>query len=179
MTTRYGPTRHRDAGHEQPVHRAVLLGIGAGLLASAATGLVDRLLDSLVAEEHRERERRVRAGSPHAVAGPRAARRMLGRDLSTAGERRARAAFAVAYGVLWGVLHALVRRKAPRASALLGLPFAVPFYLVCDGVIAPLLRLTPTPEKVPWPFNAKELANHVAWTATAELVHRRGGRAGA
>jgi hypothetical protein len=26
--------------------------------------------------------------------------------------------------------------------------------------------------KVPAPFNAKELANHVAWTASAETVHR-------
>jgi hypothetical protein len=32
--------------------------------------------------------------------------------------------------------------------------------------------LTPTLEKVPWQLNAKELANHAAWTATVEMTHR-------
>lgn len=167
------------AVHREPLARTVLLGVGAGLLASAATGLVDRLLDAAIGEGHRRRERQLRAGSPHAVAGPRAARRLLGRALSSAGERRARAVFAVAYGIGWGVLHALVRRTVPQASRFMGLPFGVPFYLVCDGAIAPLLGLTPSIDKLPWPFNAKEMANHVAWTATAEVVHRCARRSGA
>jgi putative membrane protein len=52
------------------------------------------------------------------------------------------------------------------------LPFAVPFFLACDGGIAPLLGLSPGLARVPWQLSVKELLNHVAWTATAETAHR-------
>lgn len=164
----------------RPLTRALLLGVGAGLVASAATGVVDRLLDPLVSAEQKRREGKVRAGSPHAVMGPLLARKILNREtLSRAGDRRARAVFGAAYGALWGVVYALVRRNVPQVSRYAGLAFGVPFFLACDGVIAPLLGLTPTIDEVPVQLDAKELANHLAWTATAEMVHRVGGRVGA
>jgi uncharacterized membrane protein YagU involved in acid resistance len=101
---------------------------------------------------------------------------MLGRELSGHEEQQARAAFGFGYAVLWGLIYTLVRRKTPQASRLMAVPFGVPLYLFCDGVIAPLLRLTPTMDKVPWQLDAKELANHLAWAATAEMVHRYSGR---
>ena len=51
-----------------------------------------------------------------------------------------------------------VCRLPPRA---LGMLFAVPFYLACDGVIAPLLGLMPTVTRVRWQLDAKDFANHV------------------
>ena len=35
-----------------------------------------------------------------------------------------------------------------------------------------LRGVTPDLKKVPWQPNAKEMANHIAWTATAEMVRR-------
>jgi hypothetical protein len=32
--------------------------------------------------------------------------------------------------------------------------------------------MSPKLRRIPWQFNAKELANHIAWTGTAEAVHR-------
>ena len=56
----------------------------------------------------------------------------------------------------------------------MGLPFAVPFFLGCDGAMASLLGISPSIQKIPWQFNAKEVVNHFAWTLAAEAVHRLG-----
>jgi putative membrane protein len=66
----------------------------------------------------------------------------------------------------------------PRAL-LCGVAARIVGNVACDGLIAPLLRLTPPPGRLPWQVNAKKLANHVAWTAAAELVHRGVARIGA
>ena len=154
----------------------LLVGAGAGLLASVVTGLCDRLLDPLISDEQRAREKLVRAGSPHQLAGPTAATKLLGRGLTAGEERASQTAFAGVYGLGWGLLHAAVRRQVPQVRRFAGLPFAVPFFLLCDGLIAPLLKLTPSIHRVPWQLDLKELTNHAAWTATAEMTHRAAGR---
>lgn len=161
-----------------PVERAVSLGrdlvtgMAAGVLADVAVAQVDRLLSRFVSEEQKRRERAVREGSPHKVGGTKIGEKLTGRRFHEAEKRKAQVAFTVGYGLLWGAVYALVRRRAPLATSLLGLPYAVLFYLACDGFLAPLFRMSPGLQRIPWQFNAKELANHVAWTATAEAVHR-------
>lgn len=160
----------------QPAH-PYLTGAAAGLIAGGVTGQVDRLLDHLVSAEQKERDRQVRQGTAHELAGPYFARKLSGKRLSPQGERRARLIFGVAYGMLWGLIYTQVRRKAPLLSRWAGLPFALPFFVACDGTIAPLLGVSPSLRKVPWQPSAKELGNHIAWTAAAELVHRAVARA--
>lgn len=155
------------------VGRDLLRGALAGVLASAAVAPVDAVLGQLVSNAQKRRERRVRKGSPHSLAGPRAGARLAGRKLSRKEERLARALFTTSYGIGWGMVYALVRRRFPAVSRGLGLPFAIPFFVACDGVIAPMLGLTPSLHRVPWQIDAKELANHGAWTAGAELLLRR------
>lgn len=156
---------------QQPA-RVILTGIAAGLLAGVATGLADRRVERLVSEEHKRREKLVRQDSAHKMAGPFFARKLLGHELSGEERRRARATFGVAYGVMWGLIHAAARTRFPILRRFLGLPFAVPFFFACDGGIAPLLGISPAIRKLPWQINAKEMANHVVWTVTAESVHR-------
>lgn len=150
----------------------LLSGALSGLLAMGVVGITDAVLTRLLSEEHKRRERRIREGSPHDVAGPRFAGRLLGREPSGTGRIAAKAAFTVLYGALWGGVYAAVRRLVPATRNLAGLPFAVPFFVACDGGIAPALGLTPGLRRIPWQFNAKELANHVAWTAAAEMALR-------
>jgi putative membrane protein len=129
--------------------RELPIAVASGLAASAASGVVDRALDPLVDTEQKLREKPVRSGSPHGIT----------------------------YGVFWGLICAMMRGSFRNASRAAGLPFAVPFYFACDGIIAPLLSLTPT--RMPWQLNVKELANHLAWTSTTELERtaRHGGLA--
>jgi hypothetical protein len=150
----------------------LLVGAVAGLVAGAASGASDRLLDRLVSDSQKRRERRVRRGSAHEVAGPYLAQKLMGRRLSRRGAQRARAVFNVLYGVGWGMLHSRLRRSFPKLSRLMGLPFAVPFFFACDGFIAPRLGITPRLTRIPWQPSAKELGNHITWTAVCEAIHR-------
>lgn len=174
----------RDSGMREwvrqrlPVEREISLsrdlatGLAAGLIASLATAPVDKALKRLVSDEQKRRERAVREGSPHEVGGTKIGERLTGTRLSQRQKREAQLAFTAGYGLLWGAIYALVRRRIPRATSFFGLPYAVAFFLACDGTLAPLFRMTPGLHRIPWQFNAKELANHAIWTATAETVHR-------
>ncbi len=150
----------------------LLIGVTSGIAASAVVGVTDRALDRFVSAEQKAREKLVRSGSGHEVAAGKFARRVAGAHPSERGERLGRLAFAMLFGTGWGLVYSALRRKVPALSRFGGLPFAVPFFLACDGTIAPLVGFSPTVTKIPWQLNAKELANHVAWTATAEGVQR-------
>lgn len=150
----------------------ILVGVAAGLIAGAVTGRADRLLDRLVSEDQKRRERRVRKASPHQVAGPQFASWLLGRRLNVKEKKQASLAFTVLYGLGWGAIHGAFRKKFPVLSRYGGLPFAIPFFVACDGMIAPTLGLTPRLHRIPWQPSAKEMGNHLVWTAAAEMVHR-------
>lgn len=152
--------------------RTLLTGIAAGLLAGAVAGQLDRVADRLVSEEQKRRDKQVRADSAHKMAGPHFARNLLGHELTEAQKRRSRAIFGIAYGVVWGLIYTGIRHKLPAVRAAMGLPFALPFFLGCDGTMAPLMGVSPGIKKIPWQINAKELGNHIAWTLVAEAVHR-------
>ena len=158
------------------LRRTLLTGVAAGLLAGVVAGQVDKRTDRLVSETQKRRERRVREDSAHQMAGPHFARKLLGHELSKAEIRRARETFGVAYGVVWGLVHAGLREIFSPVSRFAGLPFAVPFFLGCDGALAPLMGVSPGIRKIPWQVNSKEMGNHVAWTLTAEAVHRLAAR---
>jgi putative membrane protein len=77
---------------------------------------------------------------------------------------------------MWGLIYAGLRGKIPTVAKYMGFPFAVPFFFGCDGAFAPLFGVSPGIRKIPWQINAKELGNHIAWTLTAETVHRLASR---
>ncbi|TGU70086.1 DUF1440 domain-containing protein [Geomonas terrae] len=150
----------------------VLIAMAAGLIAGAAASASDGLLDRLVSEQQKRRGRRVREAPAHQVAGPRFAAKIAGRRLNRKEKERAKAVFGVLYGLGWGAIHGGLRRKFPVLSRWGGLPFAIPFFFACDGVIAPGLGMSPGLKRIPWQPSVKEMGNHIAWTVTAELVHR-------
>ncbi len=159
--------------HRTPsLARTLLTGVGAGLLAGVAVAAVDRVTERLVSEEQKRREKEVREDSAHKLAGPHFARKILGREPTETEKRRSRMIFGVAFGVMWGIIHAAARRNIPAAGKFGGLPFAVPFFLACDGGMAPLLGISPGIQKLPWQINAKEMGNHIAWTLAADTIHR-------
>lgn len=160
------------ANRRSSVGRDIRIGMGAGLLGSLVVGPVNAFLSRFVSEEQGRREMAVRDGSPHDVAANKIAKRLGGEQPSDRAKRLGRVAFGTAYGLGWGIIYAMVRRAAPPASRFAGLPFGVSFFLLCDGALAPLFRMSPPLRRIPWQPNAKEMLNHVAWTAAAELTHR-------
>lgn len=152
--------------------RQLLAAAVSGLAATAVTGVADRMLDRLVSENQKKRDRMVREGSAHDVAGPHFAEKVMHRELTEKGKKRAKAAFGITYSLVWGAVYTLLRRRYPAVGKFAGLPFAIPFFVACDGVLAPLLKVSPPLTRVPWQPTAKEAVNHVAWTAAAEMVQR-------
>lgn len=163
----------RDAGiRTNSVARQIFQGAATGLLADAVVSQINPQLDQLISIEQRRREKQVREASAHDVAGVRIGEKALGRKLSDTEKRKAKLGFTIAYGIAWGVIYSIVRNGIPRSSRFIGLPFGIAFFFACDGVLAPLLKFSPPLPQIPWQPSAKELANHVAWTASAEISHR-------
>lgn len=154
----------------------ILVGVAAGLIAGAVSGKTDKLLDRFVSDRQKRRDRRVREAPAHQMAGPYFASKILGKRLNERQKKHARLAFSVAYGLGWGLIHGSLRRRFPALTRWAGLPFAVPFFFACDGLIAPLLGVSPTLRRIPWQPSVKEMGNHIAWTAAAEVIHRLASR---
>jgi hypothetical protein len=150
----------------------ILVGITAGLIAGAVSGRTDKFFDRFVSQKQKRRDRRLREASAHQMAGPYFASKILGKRLNERQKRRSRLVFSVAYGLGWGLIHGSLRRKFPTLTRWAGLPFAVPFFFACDGFIAPLLGVSPKLRRIPWQPSVKEMGNHIAWTAVAEVIHR-------
>ncbi len=165
----------QESGRKAP--HFLLTGIAAGLVAGAVTGRADKFLDRFVSPRQKRADRRLRKGSAHELAGPYFARKLTGKKLSRKEEKRAKILFGLAYGVGWGLIHAALRRKFPQLSRLAGVPFAIPFFFACDGMIAPQLGISPGLRRIPWQPSVKEMGNHIAWTAASEMVHRGMARA--
>jgi uncharacterized membrane protein YagU involved in acid resistance len=170
---------HVSASGRQTSARYFLIGIAAGLIGNVVAGRTNRVLSRYVSENQKRREKAVRDAPPHDVAGPRIAEKISRRELSDEAKRRAQTAFTLTYGVGFGLLYAAARKRLPWTSRMAGLPFGVAFFGFCDGLMAVLLGLTPPPHRIPWQPNVKELGNHLAWTASAEMVHRAAERVGA
>lgn len=164
------------SSHRSPVERDILIGMGAGLVGMLAVGPLNSFLSRFISEEQWRRERAVREASPHDLAARKIAENVGGEKPGERTERLSRVGFGAAYGIVWGIVYAMLRRSAPRVSAYGGLPFGAGLFFLCDGVLAPLLRMSPPVTRLPWQINAKEMLNHVAWTAAAEFAHRAAGR---
>ena len=155
----------------------LITGALAGLIAGGIAGRSDRFLDRFVSKQQKRRDKKVRKAPGHEIAGPYFVRKLTGKKrLSRKQEQRAKQGFGLAYGIMWGLIYAAARKKAPRLARWGGISFGIPFFLACDGMMAPLLGVSPSLRKIPWQPNAKELGNHLAWTAAAEMVHRLAAR---
>ncbi len=65
-----GPGHVLHGEDRRPLLRAVAVGIGAGVIATLASGIANCGLSLLVSDRQKRRERRVRRGSPHEIGGP-------------------------------------------------------------------------------------------------------------
>lgn len=178
MPSERGLGRTLRVTDERPRRRALLAGIGAGFVATVASGVANAGLSLLVGTEAKHREHRVRRGSPHEVGGTLIAERILKHRPSLAGRLAATLAFNAMYMTVLGVAYTVMRRVAPGTARTSALPLTgAAYFVACDGGVAPALGLTPGPQELPWQYNVKELVNHVVWNATAEALHRADERA--
>jgi uncharacterized membrane protein YagU involved in acid resistance len=72
------------------------------------------------------------------------------------------------YGMAWGALYGVLRRRYPLLARSWGLPFALAFTLLGDEAMNTLMGLTAPPRHFPVDAHLRGLAGHIAFTAAAE-----------
>ena len=153
----------------------VLAGAVGGAVGTLVMEQAGNLLYALESDAKREREEALRSKPPYQVMAEKAGR-AVGRELTEDQAGRAGTALHWAYGLGWGVLYALVRKRARPLARAGGLPFAALFFLVGDEGVNWALGTTPPPQEFPWEAHARGLAGHAIFIAVVELVCRGMGR---
>jgi uncharacterized membrane protein YagU involved in acid resistance len=74
------------------------------------------------------------------------------------------------YGIFWGAAYGVLRRRFPQISWAGGLPFGVGLGLVGNGVLLPLMDLTPPAHHFPISAHARSILSHYAYGTAVEGV---------
>lgn len=145
------------------------LGCGAlaGVLGTLAMGPVGNVLYQLESEEKKKREEALRKEMPFETLAGRLIE--LG-GVEPTGERKRKLGQVVhwGYGIGWGVLYAVLRKRMPFVRTALGSPFGLFFALVGDEVMNTVMGLTAPPRSWPIEAHARGVAAHLAYAAAAE-----------
>lgn len=156
---------------EQTVIRDALAGALGGALGTVAMEQAGTALYALESEEKKRREEQLRREPPYKVMAAKAAR-AAGRELSEEQKKKAGMALHWAYGLGWGVLYGVLRRRSRPLAFAAGLPFAVLFFAIGDEGVNWALGTAAPPREFPWEAHARGLAGHIVFTAVAEVVCR-------
>lgn len=156
---------------EQTMIQDALAGALGGALGTLAMEQTGTVLYGLETEDKKRREEELRAEPPYQVMAAKAAR-VAGREFSEEQKKKAGMVLHSAYGLGWGVLYGVLRRRYRPLAFAAGLPFAVLFFAIGDEGVNWALGTTPPPQKFPWEAHARGLAAHIAFTAVAEVVCR-------
>lgn len=149
----------------------VAFGALAGVLGTIGMEQVTNFLYQHEDEAHKKSEEELRKESALAVLAARLIE-LIGAEPTERRKQQLGTALHWIYGMGWGVLYALLRRRAPLLRKALGLPFGVLFALVGDEIMNQVMGLTAPPKA--WPIDAhlRGLVGHVAYAAAAEGTFR-------
>jgi len=149
----------------------VAIGAVGGALGTIAMEPVTTFLYQHEDEPDKKREEELRKEPALNVLAARLIE-LVGAEPTDESKRRLATALHWMYGMGWGALYALLRRRVPMLRKGLGLPFGVLFALVGDEVMNQVLGLTAPPKA--WPIDAhlRGVVGHVAYAAATESTLR-------
>ena len=156
---------------DQTLIKDALAGALGGALGTLAMEQAGTVLYAIESEDKKRREEELRAEPPYQVMAAKAAR-AAGRELSDEQKKKVGMALHWAYGLGWGVLYGVLRRRSRPLALAAGIPFAVLFFAIGDEGLNWALGTTPPPREFPWEAHARGLAAHIAFTAVAEVICR-------
>jgi uncharacterized membrane protein YagU involved in acid resistance len=81
-----------------------------------------------------------------------------------------------AVGVASGAVYGALVRRAPGAGLAGGALFGLGVWALAFGVMAPALRITPSPRRTAWPANAVNVAAHLVYGVCTAVVTAELGR---
>lgn len=148
-----------------------LAGATGGILGTLAMEKASQLLYGVESTAARKREEAIREEPPYQAMAAKILG-LLGQDLPDEQVQKAGQVLHWAYGIGWGALYGIARRRAPVFAAGFGLPFAGSFALIGDELINWMARTAPPPQAFPWQAHARGFAAHAVFVAVAEIVCR-------
>jgi uncharacterized membrane protein YagU involved in acid resistance len=149
-----------------------LFGIAGGIAGTIVIGPVMGALGKLQSDRDHRRERQLVREQPTEKLAGQISKSVLRRQLSKDTKATMGKVVYWGYGIVWGGVYGLLRRRLPVLRWAAGLPFGVAFGLIGPAVLLPIAGLTPPATKFPVSAHARGLLSHYAYAATAESVCR-------
>lgn len=153
----------------------VAIGLTAGLLATAMTGPIQKLLYPLTPTSAKRREEHVRPGSPTEIAAKKLAAE-ANAELTRPQVQNAATAIHYASGMPWGVVYAFLRRRSGMSPVGAALATGASMSIILDEALTPALGLSAPDRDYPAATHVRGFAAHLAFgamaAATAELLYR-------
>jgi uncharacterized membrane protein YagU involved in acid resistance len=147
-------------------------GVIGGIAGTAVINQVMAALSELDTRGNRSREQQLVPEPPTEKLARRVARRAFGMEVSDEQKARMGQLLQWGYGVFWGGVYGVLRRRIPTITRGAALPFGVGFGLFGPAILLPLMDLTPPPTEFPITSHARNLLSHYAYAATVEGVCR-------
>ena len=147
-----------------------LFGAVGGAVGTLALGAAMGFLSRLQSSHDKWIERELVPEAPTEALAKRVSRSGLGIELSRERKKQFGKIVQFGYGISWGAIYALMRRRVPASSKFAGLPFGVGFGVFGSAFLLPTFKLTPSAKQFPMSTHVRGLLAHCAYAATVETV---------
>jgi uncharacterized membrane protein YagU involved in acid resistance len=158
------------------VWRGAVAGLGAGLLAAGAMSLAHKGLMALAGPATEVRPPSEAGDDATVKVADLVVRTLAARPLPEAAKPWAGTLVHYAFGSVVGALYGAVAERAPRVTAVLGVPFGVAVWLGAHVITVPAAGLAPPPTRRPFGAEASELVLHLVYGGVTEILRRVGRR---
>jgi uncharacterized membrane protein YagU involved in acid resistance len=146
-----------------------LFGVAGGVAGTFVIGQVMGALAKTKSEEDKERDQKL-VPEPPTEKLAREVSETAGIELADDTKATLGTVVQWSYGIFWGGVYGVLRRRLPAISWAAGLPFGVAFGLFGPAVMLPVMGLTPPPTEFSAAEHARGLTAHYAYAATVEGV---------
>ena len=150
----------------------VLYGVIGGVAGTVVIGGAMKTLSNLQSEEDKKREHELVPEQPTEKLARKVSENLLGIEMSREAKSVMGQVVYWGYGIFWGGVYGLLRKRVPLTAWGAGLPFGIGFALIGPAVMLPALDLTPPATRFPLSAHARGLISHYAYAATVEGVCR-------
>lgn len=153
----------------------VLIGGVAGIVGTMVMPMVTNLMYKFESQEKKELEEKLRPEPPFKVMTKKVVDAVNAHPSKETMKMLSKGVH-WGYGIAWGALYGVLRKKYPVLSKFGGAPFGVLFFLVGDELVNTAFKITPPPQKFPVEAHVRGLAGHLVFMAAAEgtskLLHK-------
>ena len=157
----------KQPGMRSSIFRDAVYGAVGGVIGTYAMEILSSALYKRESSEKRQREEQLREEPPVMVLAERLIHQA---GIEVTPERKERVGKAIhwSYGLGWGALYGVVRRRVPVFARAGGLLFGISFALVGDELMNSVMGLSAPPKEFPIDAHVRGLLGHVAFTAAAD-----------